>query len=98
MCIEEVAHFLNHGATAVIPARIRSFSIPTIKSVLGLSRTTLWRRKQRGRLGMDVVRFVQEQRAATGLPALTPDAEADLLAALATLEDERITKAALTAA
>ena len=60
MCIEKVARRFETGATIVIPARIRSFSVPTIKEVVGMSRTSLWRRKQRGRLGMDVVRFLQE--------------------------------------
>lgn len=77
----------------MIPARIRSFSVPTIKEVVGMSRTSLWRRKQRGRLGMDVVRFLQEQRAAAGLPALTPEAEEDVLFALAAVEDARLAKA-----
>ena len=35
----------------MIPASIRTFTIPTIKQVVGLIRTTLWRRHQRGRSG-----------------------------------------------
>ena len=77
-----------------IPARVRIFSIATIIEVTGWSRTSLWRRKQRGRMGTDVVGFVQRQRANEGLPALSPEAEQDLLTALVAVEDARAAKAA----
>jgi hypothetical protein len=73
----------------MIPATIRTFSIPTIKQVVGMSRTTLWRRKQRGRLGVDVIRFMEEQRRQSGLPPLPPEAAEDVLTALAAVEDAR---------
>jgi hypothetical protein len=73
----------------MIPARVRAFSIPAIKQVVGLSRTTLWRKKQRGRLGVDVVRFVQDQRKTDGLPPLSEEEVAELLAALVAVEDAR---------
>jgi hypothetical protein len=77
----------------VIPARVRSFSITTIMQVTGWSRTSLWRRKQRGRLGVDVINFVQRQRANEGLPALSPEAEQDLLTALVAVEDAHAAEA-----
>lgn len=70
-----------------IPARVRIFSDDTIKQITGLSRTTRWRRKQCGKLGLDVVRYVQADRAEAGLPALSEAEEADILAALVAVED-----------
>lgn len=81
----------------MIPATIRVFSTNTIIKVTGWSRTVLWRRDLRGRLGVDVVRFVQQQRANEGLPALSEKEVKDLLAALVAVEDER-TKATEPAA
>ena len=78
----------------MIPPRIRSFSTSTIEVVTGYSRTTLWRRKHHGRLGVDIIRFVQQDRAADGLPPLTPDVVETMLATLAAVEDARIAKAA----
>jgi len=77
--------------TAVIPARIRIFSDATIRVVTGLSRTTRWRRRQRGNMGADVVRFMQQQRTEAGLPALD---EKDILDALVAVEDARLAERA----
>jgi len=77
----------------VIPARIRSFSTTTVEEVTGLSRTTLWRRKYTGRLGVDIIRFFQQDRTAAGLPKLAPDVVETILATLAKVEDDRIAKA-----
>jgi hypothetical protein len=82
----------------MISARIRSFSIFTVVAVTGVSRTTLWRRREilplnpdGGFMGMDVVRYMQQRRTEAGLPP--PDEEA-ILASLTAVEDARAAKAA----
>jgi hypothetical protein len=91
------------GVTAVISARIRNFSAPTICAITGISRTTLWRRRRNnndaaqvatlsphpdgGFTGEDVVRYMQQRRAEAGLAPLSEEAEADILNALVTIED-----------
>lgn len=83
----------------MIPARIRNFSVDTISKVGGWSRTTMWRRGYTdGRLGVDVLRYMQGERAAAGLPPLEPDVQEEILTALATIEDARNAKAAETVA
>ena len=77
----------------MIPPRIRSFSTATIEEVTGFSRTTMWRRRYLGRLGVDIIRFVQQNRADAGLPKLSREVEETILATLAKVEDERIAKA-----
>ena len=76
----------------MIPARVRVFSIDTIMQITGLSRTTLWRRNYRGRLGADVVGFIQKDRADAGIPPLTDVMEAEVLAALVSVEDAKIAR------
>lgn len=77
---------------SIIPARVRIFSDNTIQQITGLSRTTRWRRNQGGRLGLDVVEYVQKDRELRGLSPLPKDAEKDILIALVAVEDARIAK------
>lgn len=85
---------VSNGVTTLISPKIRSFSTTTVEQVAGWSRTTLWRRKYRGRLGTDVIGYIQSDRARCGLPALSDVEVAEVLAALVAVEDARIAKAA----
>ena len=74
----------------MIPPLIRQFHWTTVDLVAGWSRTVQWRRGYSSRMGCDVIRYMQAERAAAGLPELTPAEVATFLATLAAVEDERL--------
>ena len=71
----------------MIPPSIRIFSPTTVFKVAGGSRLVPSPRHQGPPHGADVVRHLQKKRAAEGLPPLTEAEIADVLTALAAVED-----------
>lgn len=76
----------------MIPPRVRVFSVSTITEVSGCSRTKLWRRNWRGRMGADVLELIQKDRAENGVSPLSAEMQEEVLAALAAVEDAKLAR------